>query len=59
MQALLSFFALNEVMKINEIKISSRTLETRENLARIIRDNYGIDAKLWKLSKKLSLVWMS
>ena len=45
MQALLSFFALNEVMKINEIKISSRTLETRENLARIIRDNYGIDAK--------------
>ena len=44
-QALLSFFALNEVMKINEIKISSRTLETRENLARMIRDNYGIDAK--------------
>jgi alanine dehydrogenase len=43
-QALLSFFALNEVMKIKEIKISSRTLESRENLARMIRDNYGIDA---------------
>ncbi len=44
-QALLSFLALNDVMKIKEIKISSRTLETRENLARMIRDNYGIDAK--------------
>ena len=43
-QALLSFLALNEVMKIKEIKISSRTLESRENLARIIRDKYGIDA---------------
>jgi alanine dehydrogenase len=43
-QALLSFLALNEVIKIKEIKISSRTLESRENLARIIRDNYGIDA---------------
>ena len=43
-QALLSFLAHNEVMKIKEIKISSRTLESRENLARIIRDKYGIDA---------------
>ncbi|HEX7467333.1 MAG TPA: ornithine cyclodeaminase family protein [Methanobacterium sp.] len=43
-QALLSFLALNEVIKIKEIKISSRTLETRKKLARIISDKYGIDA---------------
>ncbi len=44
-QALLSFLALNEVMEIKEIKISSRTLETRENLASMIRENYEINVK--------------
>jgi len=44
-QALLSFMALNEVMEINEVKISSRGTAGRESLAEMIRDNYGIDAK--------------
>jgi alanine dehydrogenase len=44
-QALLSFFALNEIMEINEIKISNRHIDSSERLACMIRDNYGIDAR--------------
>jgi alanine dehydrogenase len=43
-QALLSFMALNEVMEINEVKIASRSSVSSENLAAMIRNNYGIDA---------------
>ena len=43
-QALLSFLALNEVLEINEIKISNRHIDSSERLASMIRDNYGIDA---------------
>jgi alanine dehydrogenase len=43
-QALLSFLALNNIMDIKELKISSRSSETRENLANMIRENFGIDA---------------
>lgn len=44
-QALLSFNALNEVMDIKEVRISSRTENSRNNLARFITEEYGIDAK--------------
>jgi alanine dehydrogenase len=47
-QALLSFLALNEVMDLSEIKINSIEHSQSEEMASMIRKNYGIDAKAVK-----------
>lgn len=44
MQALTQLLAIKEVMEIKEVKVSCRTCTHRENFARMITENYGIDA---------------
>jgi len=44
-QALLSFLALNEVMELSEVKITSINHSQSEEMASIIRKGYGIDAE--------------
>ena len=43
-QSLLAFMALNEVLDISEVKISSRSHVTADKLTGTITENYGIDA---------------
>lgn len=44
-QALLSFLALNEVMDLNEVKVTSINHSQSEEMASMIRKSYGIDAE--------------
>lgn len=44
-QALNQFMAIKEVMEIKEVKVSCRTCATRENFAKMITENYGINAR--------------
>ena len=44
-QALTQLLAIKEVMEIKEVKVSCRTCTTREKFAKMISENYGIEAK--------------
>jgi alanine dehydrogenase len=45
MQALTQVMAIKEVMDIKEVKVSCRTCTHRESFAKMIRDNFGIEAR--------------
>ncbi|MCE5214915.1 MAG: alanine dehydrogenase [Methanobacterium sp.] len=45
MQALTQLMAIKEVMDIKEVKVSCRTCSHRESFAKMIRDDYGLDAR--------------
>lgn len=45
MQALTQLMAIREVRDITEVKVSCRTCSHRENFAKMIRKEYGIDAR--------------
>lgn len=47
-QALLSFLALNEVLELSEVKVTSIDHSQSEKMAKMIRKNYGIDAEAVK-----------
>lgn len=51
-QALLSFLALNEVMDLKEVKITSINHAQSEELASMIRNNYEIDAEAVEETRK-------
>lgn len=45
MQALTQFMAIKEVMNIKEVKVSCRTCTHRETFAKMITENYGVNAR--------------
>ncbi len=45
MQALTQLMAINEVMDIKEVKVSCRTCSHRERFAKMIHDDFGLDAR--------------